>query len=335
VVSEGANLFGGDVLKDKFKSEMPIDATIDTANKTISYWASATEGKTFFTNFKPNTQYTLILKGYASANYCNLAITYTDGTASSITRFPASNVTAQIVFVSDPDKSVRSLVGQYYDGKTVLYYDECGIFEGVLTAEYFKPYIKRTLTMPEAVRNLPDYGVGIPNTEAFNRIRWRYDEQADKWVREYERPYCLLKITGEKITASSSFTNTIIAAITDLTSGVRTIDGGYCDKYDKLSTGQIGSKDGVYLSYTSNVYITDGRFTDLNTAKAILNERPVYVVGIIRDYASEYSKITDISDILPEDNLIGVQGRGTMRAENEFGYDVPMTVTYQIKEETV
>ena len=43
----------------------------------------------------------------------------------------------------------------------------------------------------------------------------------------------------------------------------------------------------------------------------------------------------DISDILSLDNFIGVEGDGTITMANEYEYDVPSEVTYQIKEVAV
>ena len=38
---------------------------------------------------------------------------------------------------------------------------------------------------------------------------------------------------------------------------------------------------------------------------------------------------------ITDDNLIGVECGGTLTFENEYGYDVPSEVTYQIKEVAV
>ena len=57
--------------------------------------------------------------------------------------------------------------------------------------------------------------------------------------------------------------------------------------------------------------------------------------GVILYYALATPEITDISDILPEDNLLGVEGGGSITMQNEYGYDVPATVTYQVEEATL
>ena len=57
--------------------------------------------------------------------------------------------------------------------------------------------------------------------------------------------------------------------------------------------------------------------------------------GVILYYELATPEVTDISDILPEDNYIGVEGGGTLTFKNEYEYDVPSEVTYQIKGATV
>jgi hypothetical protein len=52
-------------------------------------------------------------------------------------------------------------------------------------------------------------------------------------------------------------------------------------------------------------------------------------------FCTNKTEITDISHLLPEDNLLGVEGGGTITMQNEYGYDVPAKITYQIEEEAV
>lgn len=51
-------------------------------------------------------------------------------------------------------------------------------------------------------------------------------------------------------------------------------------------------------------------------------------------YLLDKEIVTDISDLLPADNLIGIEGGGTLTFENEYDYDMPNTVTYMLKEVT-
>lgn len=151
VESVGENVFGGIALSNRIKEVNP-NATVDTSAKTVSYYAGGISDKVLFTSFKPNTRYTFIWKGYADAKFLNLIVIYTDGTRGDLNKFAESNKVGTIRFVSDASKSIRSLNGIWYDGSTTLYYDECGIFEGDVQIQDFKPYFNHTLPIPVEVR---------------------------------------------------------------------------------------------------------------------------------------------------------------------------------------
>ena len=48
-------------------------------------------------------------------------------------------------------------------------------------------------------------------------------------------------------------------------------------------------------------------------------------------YALSTPEVTDISDLITADNLITVEGGGTLTFENEYGYAVPSEVEYQVE----
>lgn len=137
----GKNLFGGDALADKLVS-LNGGAVKDTDNGTISFTAKEMGNKELFTKFKENTQYTFIFYGtnLADTRHANLSIHYTDGTATEILRFPVANQKGTIIVKSAAGKTVGSLRTYYSTGTTVLYYDQCGIFEGDVSADAFEPY---------------------------------------------------------------------------------------------------------------------------------------------------------------------------------------------------
>ena len=151
VESVGVNKLGGIALANRIK-EVDSGAVINTVDKTVLYSAGGISGKVLFTSFKPNTQYTFIFKGYSDKKFLNLIVRYTDGTQGDFDKFDESNEVGTIRFVSNKSKSIKSLDGIWFDGNTVLYYDECGIFEGDVQVQDFKPYFKHTLPIPVEVR---------------------------------------------------------------------------------------------------------------------------------------------------------------------------------------
>jgi hypothetical protein len=73
-------------------------------------------------------------------------------------------------------------------------------------------------------------------------------------------------------------------------------------------------------------YIKDEDYSDIATFKAAMS-------GVMLYYELAEPVITDISDLLPADNLIGVKGGGTVTMVNEHKYDVPSEIVYQVKSE--
>ena len=147
VTGASVNIFGGNLMRDGIKATIST-SSVDLDNKTITFSSNAsTVGA--FTNpsgltgkFKPNTQYTFIItyektSGSASSN---MRIVYTDGSATSIPGVTANNTKETKVVVTTSGKTVWYFNKQNNSGNTKVYYDESGIFEGVLTAANFVPY---------------------------------------------------------------------------------------------------------------------------------------------------------------------------------------------------
>ena len=137
VTRYGKNLWGGEKLADDIVAKVP-QATKDTTNKTVTYSAAYVTGKVLFDNFKPNTRYTIFMMTSSAAN--NITIKYTDDTNEYISK--------DTITVTKANKSIKYIAGVWSTGTTVLKYEECGIFEGVLTVEDFVPYNGSTISIP-------------------------------------------------------------------------------------------------------------------------------------------------------------------------------------------
>ena len=176
----------------------------------------------------------------------------------------------------------------------------------------YRPYTKRAIEIPEAVR--PAHG--IPNG-AYDFIEWCEDgarkshkrvekvvfNGSEKWRFEavYHCMVCPIEIVGTK--GTQLLTNSDI----------------YCG---------YATNDGNELQFGSSTYpIENYGYSSLDEWKAHLATNPIEVVYVIATPV-----ITDISDILTADNYIGVESGGTVTMANEHRYDVPSSITYQIKE---
>ena len=142
----GKNLWGGLQMAQDIQA-VNTGITIDEQAKTVTFAGSMVNGKPPFISgiFKANTQYTLILKGQnaISPTATNVRVVYSDDVAYTMV---FSNGVA--LYQTVAGKTVDRIDGIWYSGTTVLNYDECGLFEGVLTASDFVPYTGQTVTVP-------------------------------------------------------------------------------------------------------------------------------------------------------------------------------------------
>lgn len=163
----GTNRFGGIDFAQKLHNTAHT-SVIDTVNKTVTFNRSLSGSiEILYNNFKANTQYTLILSYINDSRNTSLRIRYTDDTYSEIRLEPVSQKTIYRI-VTDTNKSVQSFaLGYYSAGLTTLYYDECGIFEGVKTASEFEPY---NGTMAVFTTGTPLKG--IPDSEVRDVMEW-------------------------------------------------------------------------------------------------------------------------------------------------------------------
>jgi hypothetical protein len=140
----GDNLFGGEALANRM---VAVGATRDESNKTITFnpassYSPSNQNWVIFDKFKENTQYTIIMYGRnnnANAIRSNLRITYTDGIQAL--SFSEANTNSYLIFTTPAGKTVSALHTEWYGGTTTLFYDCCGIFEGVITEAQFPEYV--------------------------------------------------------------------------------------------------------------------------------------------------------------------------------------------------
>ena len=302
VVSEGENLFDGDevINVDGYK-QIKLPNPLPPGTYYVSAMVSSTDTDTTSTRLG-------FLSG--SNNYY-------------VTFYRQNKIEKNTINIPATVTSVRLLSGYSIansEGDTSVW-TKLQIERNKFTD--YKPYRVHTFPIPEAVKALPDYGVGIPNTDYLNRIRWRYDEQADKWVREYHRPMKTVDMgTLNWQLFSGGVYYADIADIEIASTLSKRVVGIMCGIYalsSNLDYTIMTNKAVMRNSKANQVFVRDDDYATAAELKAALS-------GVTFVYPLATPEITDISDILPEDNLLGVEAGGTITAENEFGYAVPMTI---------
>lgn len=262
VTVAGANLCGGDVLRDNIKNYMP-SATDNAQTRSITFSGSAsldTNYRIMKGVFKENTRYTFMiaLSKDVSAPSSNLRVYYTDGTYINIPGVTALNTKETVVFISAAGKTVSNLSKTYQAGNTTVYYDESGVFEGVLTAADFVPYIGTTTTIQ---LGQTVYGGTL---DVINGVLTVDRVSADLGTLSWSRitsdnaPYFRATNTGMKDNSSSTAIPNVLCSIykTDISQHI----------------GASGYDDIISISTSgSRVFVQDTRYDDAATFKAAMS----------------------------------------------------------------
>lgn len=211
------------------------------------------------------------------------------------------------------------------DGTTLSNETFFGMLNKGSTALPYKPYVRNTLPIPEEVR----VKNGI-NDKVYDRIRYKEDGSREREIRCGEIDLGTRNWYG----SSSGHFYSIIGSLPKYSSSAFKKPPLVCGKYSIITPEQWYNGKAIGISHAANGYgsqqnvlVYDPSYSDVATFKAAMS-------GVKLIYELAEPIITDISDILPADNYIGVERGGTVTMVNEFGYDVPSAVVYQIDTES-
>ena len=325
--SVGANKFNPQWLLDAYPTVTKTPNEFYGGQASWFYAAYGLDNKNvpFVEEFKENTAYTIQFEGYN--NNLNVATFgfqyfYTDGTAD-YTPFISSTTNAKYSKVTDSTKTLKAIKMTYAENDDIYLRNIC-IIEGDVT-EYV-PYKENTLAIPTAVQAIDGYGYGV-NANAYNHIEWKPDEGKKKFnkvvkkgiisnIFKPENAYENIQYFGFiKPTDFIGYNSTSSAFIID---GFVTRVGSS----DWDNSAHIGTATGE--ASWGDMWVGFPIGTTLDEAKAALEGKEWL-------YELATPEVTDISHILTDDNFIAVEGGGTITAVNEYGYDLPSEITYQLE----
>lgn len=194
------------------------------------------------------------------------------------------------------------------------------------TRSDFVPYKENSLTIPDAVQSLDGYGDGM-NESVYNYIDW----EKKQFVKRVEKLTLNGSNTAWTSLGSTGLYNTTLmnnakkhnnSAVYALCSDIPyTTNASYLNSY---YIARVNNDRGLQFNNVLSIYgLSENTSAAFN---AYLAEHPMTFV-----YELAEPIVTDISNLITDDNLIGVEPYGTLTFENEYGFGVPSEVTYQIK----
>lgn len=172
------------------------------------------------------------------------------------------------------------------------------------TAQPCTPYVEHTLPIPEAAR--PANGI---NENVYDYIEWAEDGSVKKTVK------CGVVDMG---TIGWAYNNDSAWWYSNALKSVMAIN------YNAPPLLAENYKTTAWADKATGTINQDGS----GNLIVLSNDSTTKPSGLLY-YELAEPIVTDISDLITADNLIGVEGGGTLTFENEYGYDVPSTIIYQ------
>lgn len=316
VESIGVNLFSGEI------SAKTAPTTYSFANGTLKFKRNggAIQGGIWSKEKYKSGTYTISfsLSGMGSTNFV-LATTATASATNTGTWVKTwfANGQATYTFTLTEDR----YIGVFTDGDGIeITAANIMLNEGDTPLPY-TPYFKNTLEIPEAVQALDGYGQGV-SKEYHNKIVLDPAEGVKKYVKSVgvvdmgTLDWVLNNANVFQSSTLGKIGNYLICSKYEYAG----IVAGNADAYSK------GDKTISIYGIDKRIYVRDDSFTDAATFKASMQ-------GVMLVYVLATPIETDVSDYFGEDNLIGVEGGGTVAMVNEHCFDAPSAITYQIKSE--
>lgn len=202
-------------------------------------------------------------------------------------------------------------IGTAYEVKIAVYKAENNAYA---------PYTKRALELPEAAQ--VENGI---NADCHDYIEWSENGARLKHIKVGVVDMGTLNWG----LSSSTVNKTYSAEIADM--GLPTVlaeraTGILCERYSNAAGDATTMENKTMQRHQAGfIYICDNDYADAASFKAAMQ-------GVMLYYELAKPIVTDISDLLTEDNLLAVEGGGTLTFVNENGLAVPSTIKYQIKE---
>ena len=275
--------------------------------------------------FKPNTQYTVSFyaKGEdvsgAAATNNGFTFYYEDGTNTSI-NVRANSPWTLFTLTSQSGKTVKEIGIEANEYRAYVYLDtDTFMLNKGNTALPYAPYTERTTTIPEAVQSIDGYGRGISGL-VYNYV----DFEKKQFVKRVEK----LILNGTE--AWNYYPEFSRFALVIAKNAALYTEKCLCDKYEhNPNVYRDADREMGIVAHKDRIFVRDANYTSDSAWKTQLASNPVTIYFELAEPI-----ITDISDILPDDNYIEVEGGGTVTMVNEHQLAVPSEITYQIKEVT-
>lgn len=195
----------------------------------------------------------------------------------------------------------------------------------------YKPYTKRTYRIPDEVQALDGWGMGV-NETYHNRILW----DVKNGVKQYRQDVKRIVYDGTEAWFTPSAVQGTENAFYQVELPIPPAAGykhGVVNGYSYVFIGSTSTEQGwTVLASGLRVRPALSVYPTLDAWKTHLSKLHSAGTPLVLVYALAEPIVTDLKDVLLDDNFITVEGGGTVTAVNANGFDVHTAIEYRVKE---
>ena len=308
----GKNLLGGKVFADKI---VELGGTLNEADKTVKIPGSIIVNKTVFEFPDSSKQYTIILMG-KNTNTSLQSVNLKADKSSTLNCF--QNGRSITVLPTGNTK----VLGNYDTQIVIFNYEQCGIFEGVLTYDEFEIYHKQTAIFPYILNAIPvDYGGNYTDSAG---QRWICDEL------DFKRGVYVQRILKVEINDKSAWTVYNAKGyegfvVDELLPTKMLRRSGFSNQYN-ISTA-LNTNESIWLGVNNcRIYLNNNRFYDDTVEDRGLGKLKTYLAGhplVIMTYLD-----TPIETPLTEDQIVSYKALHTYNGTTIIESEADLSLSY-------
>ena len=307
------------------RTDLPVNdtTTFNITNNTINIESYNNSGYRWISKWlklAPNTDYTL------SAEYINglisiVGLNSNENTTVGNFLVNKSQISGTKIAISFNSGNYKYYMISFYPSSNGVRFEKIQIEAGITVTPY-ESYKLNTLEIPDAIKDLDGYGLGI-NEDCYNYI-------------DYGRKKFVINCKKRILTENDNWIDCGCFGLMDFRDKKAGYNNFMNDKLPfNISTQQLAGtvygttfngaeqyKNYFYVSLPNDI-VPKG---DINAFKTWIAENPITIA-----YQIEPEEI-DISEYLPDDNFLEVVVDGVITTVNEYNYDAPTEISFYTSE---
>lgn len=194
----------------------------------------------------------------------------------------------------------------------------------------YTSYKENVLAIPAEVQAFDGYGLGI-NQNRYNYLEWQPEDNIKTWHKNVHKVvFDGTESWSASATESGNYRFRLVLNPAPLFYDIGYATPMVCSHYNAVTAINTWQDVNGVSIHNNEIMIKDSNYSTNVAWKAYLAEQYAAGTPVTLVYAIATPTVTDVTEIVPDDNLIRVEEGGTIYAENSYRYEAPLEIIYHV-----